>query len=97
MAPGNRNQSFAPHFGPCAKPKYLYTSLSEWNKLRGALVRSPLVSDFKINAIARDGAAVTFAYAGDDQRLERDLRQRGVALDTDPTGWLMTSAITSGQ
>ncbi len=75
----------------------LYTSLSEWNKLRGALVRSPLVSDFKINAIARDGAAVTFAYAGDDQRLERDLRQRGVALDTDPTGWLMTSAITSGQ
>ena len=75
----------------------LYTSLAEWNKLRGALARSPLVSDFQINAIARDGAVVTFAYAGDAERLARDLRQRGVALDTDITGWIMTSAVTGGR
>ena len=75
----------------------LYTSLAEWNKLRGALVRSPLVSDFKINAVARNGAVVTFAYAGDEARLAGDLRQRGVAINADDMGWIMTSAVTGGR
>lgn len=72
----------------------LYTSLPEWNSLRGALARSPLVSDFQIRAIASDGAVVKFAFAGDVDRLMIDLRQRGVALDVDPEGWIMTSAVT---
>jgi hypothetical protein len=63
-----------------------YTSLAEWNTLRGALARSPLVSDFKITAIARDGALVTFAYAGDEPRLQNDLLQRGVSLAAAPDG-----------
>lgn len=72
----------------------LYTSISEWNTLRGALARSPLVFEFQTEALARDGALVKFAYAGDYQRLIQDLRQRGVELDTDPAGWVMTSAVT---
>lgn len=72
----------------------LYTSIAEWNTLRGALARSPLVSDFQTEAVSRDGAMVQFAYAGDNQRLTRDLRQRGVALDADPAGWVLTSAIS---
>ncbi len=71
-----------------------FTSLSEWNKLRGALARSPLVSEFKTEAIARDGAIVRFAYAGDQAGLNRDLRQRGVALENDPTGWILHSAVS---
>ena len=72
----------------------LYTSIAEWNTLRSALARSPLVSDFQTEAVSRDGALVRFAFAGDNQRLERDLRQRGVALDADPAGWVLTSAIS---
>ncbi|KCZ94051.1 hypothetical protein [Hyphomonas johnsonii] len=72
-----------------------YTSLAEWNTLRTALARSPLVSDFKITAIARDGALVTFAYAGDAPRLQNDLLQRGVSLVPDADGMVLTSAVSS--
>jgi hypothetical protein len=57
-----------------------FTSLAEWNTLRGALARSPLVSDFRTRAVAREGAIVTFSYAGDESRLRNDLVQRGVTL-----------------
>jgi len=73
-----------------------YTSLAEWNTLRGALARSPLVSDFRTTAVARDGALVTFAYLGDPQRLQNDLLQRGVALgDEAQSGWVLRSAVSS--
>lgn len=73
-----------------------YTSLAEWNTLRSALVRSPLVSDFKINAIAKQGAAITFTYAGEPPRLQNDLLQRGVALNEDNYGrWTLTSAVSA--
>lgn len=72
----------------------LFTSLPEWNGLRGALPRSPLVSDFQVRAISSDGAVVRFAYAGDTERLMADLRQRGVALDFTPAGWVMRSAVS---
>lgn len=72
----------------------LYTSIAEWNTLRRALARSPLVSDFQTEAVSRDGALVSFAYAGDTRRLQRDLRQRGVALDADAAGFVLTSAVS---
>jgi hypothetical protein len=73
----------------------LYTSLPEWNTLRGALARSPLVSDFQIKAIASDGAVVQFAYAGDIERLKSDLGQRGASLDVQPGGWVLRSAVSA--
>ena len=73
-----------------------YTSLAEWNTLRGALARSPLVSDFRTTAVARDGALVTFSFLGDPQRLQKDLLQRGVALgDVPDAGWVLRSAVTA--
>ena len=75
----------------------LYTSLPEWNTLRGALPRSPLVSDFQIKAVSSDGAVVEFAFAGDTDRLMADLRQRGVALEFTPVGWVMRSAVSGVQ
>lgn len=73
----------------------LYTSLAEWNTLRGSIARSPLVSDFKINAVARDGALVTFAYAGGSDRLSSDFLQRGIALERQGAMTIVRSA-TSG-
>ncbi|MCA8905252.1 MAG: hypothetical protein KDA43_10585, partial [Hyphomonas sp.] len=73
-----------------------YTSLAEWNTLRGALARSPLVSDFRTTAVARDGALVSFAFVGDTQRLQGDLLQRGVALSDEPdAGWVLRSAVSA--
>lgn len=73
-----------------------YTSLAEWNTLRGALARSPLVSDFRTTAVARDGALVTFSFLGDPQRLQNDLLQRGVALWDEPdAGWVLRSAVSA--
>ena len=75
----------------------LYTSLAEWNTLRGALARSPLVSNFQTKAVAADGAVVAFVFAGDGQRLASDLRDRGVVIRMETIGWVMMSAITVGQ
>ena len=71
-----------------------YTSLAEWNTLRGALARSPLVSDFRTEAVAREGALVTFAYAGDENRLRSDLVQRGVSLSREENTLTMRSAVS---
>ena len=73
-----------------------YTSLAEWNTLRGALVRSPLVSNFQTRAIATDGAVVVFAFAGNGERLTSDFRDRGVVIQAEPIGWVLTSAVNAG-
>lgn len=75
----------------------LYTSLPEWNRLRGSLARSPLVSEFQIKAISTDGAMVSFAFAGNQSQLIGDLRQRGVMVERGLGGWTMRSAITGAQ
>ncbi|WP_084418580.1 hypothetical protein [Henriciella litoralis] len=78
-----------------ASSTVLFTSLVEWNSLRNALARSPIVFNFSIDGLSKRGAVVHFAYAGDEQRLISNLRERGVTLETDDMGWVMTSAITS--
>lgn len=72
-----------------------YTSLAEWNTLRGALARSPLVSDFRTTAVAREGALVTFSYAGDESRLRSDLVQRGVMLARENNQLTLRSAVST--
>lgn len=72
-----------------------FTSLTEWNTLRGALARSPLVSDFRTTAVAREGALVTFAYAGDETRLRNDLVQRGVTLSRENNQLTLRSAVST--
>ena len=72
-----------------------YTSLAEWNTLRGALARSPLVSDFRTRAVAREGALVSFAYAGDENRLRSDLVQRGVTLADEDGKLTLRSAVST--
>ncbi|MEL7232097.1 MAG: DUF2066 domain-containing protein [Pseudomonadota bacterium] len=75
----------------------LYTSLAEWNTLRGALLRSPFVSNFRTEAVAREGAVVEFLYTGTDERFGNDLRQRGVSLQRTEIGWTLSSAISGAR
>ena len=77
-----------------ARATVFFTSLVEWNTLRTALARSPLVFDFAIEGLSREGAVVKFVFAGDQQRLVGNLRERGVTLDPDMLGWVMTSAVS---
>ncbi len=79
-----------------ANAEVLYTSLTEWNTLRGALVRSPLVSGLKVRAVAKQGAYVSFNYAGDAQRLRSDLLQRGVSLSQGADNLVLRSAVSAG-
>lgn len=72
-----------------------FTSLAEWNTLRGALARSPLISDFRTTAVAREGALVTFSYAGDEARLRSDLVQRGVTLARENNRLTLRSAVST--
>lgn len=72
-----------------------FTSLAEWNTLRGALARSPLVSDFRTKAVAREGAIVTFSYAGDENRLRNDLVQRGVTISREDGDLTLRSAVST--
>ena len=69
-----------------------YTKLSSWNRLRTALANSPLVSGFSIDALARDGALVSFTFAGDTDRLARDLEQSGVVMSGGPGGMVLQLA-----
>lgn len=71
-----------------------YTSLAEWSTLRGALARSPLVSDFRTKAVSREGAVVNFSYAGDETRLRSDLVQRGVTLSQEENKLTLRSAVS---
>ena len=66
-----------------------YTGLSDWNELRTALSNSPLISEFEVKAIAREGALVSFTHAGGNERLVSELRQRGVRLSETASGWVM--------
>lgn len=66
-----------------------FTSLAEWTTLRAALVRSPLVSNLRARAVSREGALVSFTFAGDESRLRSDLVQRGVTLSREADGELM--------
>ncbi len=72
----------------------VFTSLAEWNTLRAALVRSPLVSEFRAKSISRLGAQVSFAVAGDASRLDGDLRQRGVAFTREGNDLVLRSAVS---
>ncbi|MAK60801.1 MAG: hypothetical protein CMK09_07470 [Ponticaulis sp.] len=73
-----------------------FSSIRNWNSVRTALSTSPLISDFQIDAVARDGALVSFAYAGNRDRLAQDLRQSGILLSETLSGWTMQMAGDSG-
>ncbi len=69
----------------------LYTSLPEWNRLRQALAASPAIIEFTTKSIAKDGAVVSFVFAGDGQQLLSDLRDRGVSIQSEDIGWVVST------
>jgi hypothetical protein len=63
-----------------------YESLSQWIQMRRALGSSPLASDIRTDAVARDGALLSIRTAGTVEQLREDLEQRGLAVSEEAGG-----------
>lgn len=66
----------------------LYANQHEWEAIKNALqgAASTLISQIRIEAVARDGALVSFSYIGNRDQLAAELGRRGVALQDSPNG-----------
>lgn len=65
----------------------LYGSRDDWNRIKQGLQGSArLISAISIDAVARDGAVVSFSYVGTMQQLTDELRRNGLTLTDEPQG-----------
>lgn len=69
----------------------LFDDLGEWLRLQEAIDGAARVTDVRLNALASSGALMTLTYVGEREALSRELRGKGVRLDTHPRfGTVMT-------
>lgn len=66
----------------------LYSNQAQWEAIKNALqgAASTLISQIRIEAVARDGALVSFTYIGDRTQVAAELARRGVTLSDSPNG-----------
>jgi Uncharacterized protein conserved in bacteria (DUF2066) len=65
----------------------LYSDMAEWSRVKEGLgAAGALISEIRIEAIARDGALVSFMYAGSPTDLQEALRRFGLSLADSPQG-----------
>ncbi len=66
----------------------LYASQREWEQIKSALeaAAATVISQIRIEAVARNGALVSFSFTGDRAQLAAELARRGVTLSDSPTG-----------
>jgi hypothetical protein len=65
-----------------------YASLAEWLRIKSGLeaAAATMIRDIRIEAVARDGALVSFSYIGDRQSLAAELRRHGVQMEETSSG-----------
>lgn len=64
----------------------LYSSQSEWIRLRAALERSRLLTGIRQQAISYDGALLRLSFAGAEDLLKADLGKQGILLESGDIG-----------
>jgi len=62
----------------------LYSSQSEWLRLKEAINGSAQIQDARLDALSKDGALMTITYGGDINRLRNELSFKGVDVREDP-------------
>lgn len=69
----------------------LYRTGPEWRRIKAGLVAASatIVSDVLVEAVAREGALVSFAYIGTPEQLAAELARRGVRLEGAPGAWIL--------
>ncbi len=69
----------------------LYRSQSEWQQLKSAIDGSAQIQDARLDAMSKDGALMSVTYAGNMDRLRRELAFKGVDIRNDPKlGMILT-------
>jgi hypothetical protein len=65
-----------------------YASLAEWLRIKAGLeaAAATMIRDIRIEAVAREGALVSFSYVGDRQSLAEELRRHGVLVEETASG-----------
>jgi len=61
----------------------LYSSLEDWQALKAAIDGSAQIQDARLDAMSKDGALMSLTYAGDMDRLKRELAYKGVDIRED--------------
>ena len=70
-----------------------FSSLSEWNDLRGQLLDLPGVDDVRVGAVSARSAGVSLRYPGGGQSLAATLSQRGLSMTSGSNGlWMVRSS-----
>lgn len=71
----------------------LYRDMAEWGRVKEGLgAAGSLISEIRIEAIARDGALVSFMYSGAPDQLGEALRRYGLTLADSPQGPVLRAA-----
>jgi hypothetical protein len=72
----------------------LYDSEAEWERIKQGLERAAatLISEIRIEAVARRGALVSFSYSGGETDLVTELRRQGVSLENAELGPVLRAA-----
>ena len=72
----------------------LYANQAEWQRIKAGLeaAAATMISEIRIEAVARQGALVSFSFVGDRTALAAELRRHGVVLDETQTGPVLRTA-----
>ncbi len=71
----------------------LYRDMAEWGRVKEGLgAAGTVISEIRIEAIAKDGALVSFMYAGQPEQLAQSLSRFGLTLADSPQGPVLRSA-----
>ena len=75
-----------------------FTSLTEWAKIRAALISTPLVGSVQVRSLSRTGAEMLIRAYGNPDKLIVAMESQGLALWTeDGESWLVATPSTAQQ
>ncbi|MBL8550828.1 MAG: DUF2066 domain-containing protein [Hyphomonadaceae bacterium] len=71
----------------------LFNNQAEWQRIKSGLERaaSSLISEIRIEAVAREGALVSFSFVGSRQQLGADLTRYGIQVQETQAGPVLRS------
>lgn len=70
----------------------LFDNLAEWRELQQAVTGASLIQNARLDAVSRNGAAMTITHRGAREQVMAELRARGAVLAEDETlGWTVRS------
>lgn len=76
----------------------LFASGPEWRRIKAGLAAAgaTIVSDILIEAVAREGALISFSFIGTPEQLAAELARRGVRLEGAPGAWILRADPAAG-